>query len=353
MEHIIYTGEFVISDRGGIVENRHIVHAAVVDAAGKVLYVLGDPSRVTLIRSAAKPVQAIPVVESGAMERFGFDEADLALMCGSHNSEEKHIERAKAMLAKSQIEESDLQCGGHPAISPVVMENWTKDGFKPSPVYSACSGNHIGVIAGAKAIGTEITNYHVLSHPIQARIKSVLGDLTHLGDNIKWALDSCNMYSPAIPLQSLALAYAALAHAVASTDDPTDKRTQAMTRIYDAMVQHPENIGGDGRFCSALIAAYGGALVGKGGGDGCYAIAVRESEDTRRLGAQGAVGIALKIEDGNYAVMDAVAAEMLEQLQIGTRKTRQRLDYFHRGEIRNSTGVITGKYTFPFKLRTV
>ncbi|KAI8635323.1 thermolabile L-asparaginase [Xylariaceae sp. FL1651] len=335
MDYIIYTGEFVISDRGGIVENRHRVHAAAVDVAGKVLDVLGDPSRVTLIRSAAKPIQAITVVESGAMERFGFDEADLALMCSSGNA------RGGTLI------------GGHPAISPAVIESWTKDRFKPSPVYNAYSGNHIDVIAGAKAIGTEITSYHMLNHPIRAMIKFLLEDLTYPSNDIKWVLDSCNKYSPAISLQSLALAYAALAHATASIHDATDKYARAMTQIYDAMVQHPENIGSDGRFCSALIAAYGRALVGKGGGDGCYAIAVRESEDTRRLGAQGAVGIALKIEDGNSDVMDAAAAELLEQLRIGARETWRRLDCFHRGDIRNSTGVITRKYTFPFKLRTV
>ncbi|KAI1387591.1 thermolabile L-asparaginase [Hypoxylon trugodes] len=355
MGNILFNGDFVVSNRSGIVENRHLVNAAVVDATGKLLHTLGDPSRMTIIRSAAKPVQAIPLVESGGMEQFGFDDADLALMCGSHNSEDRHIERAKAMLIKSGVQESDLQCGGHQSINPAVTRAWIQKGFVPTPIYSACSGNHIGVIAGAKAIGASAVNYHTLDHLIQNRIGSIMEDLTGLSsDEVKWALDGCNMYSPATPLQSLALTYASFAQAVDDVEkdgDSVSLRTQAMARIYNAMVQYPENVAGEGRFCTSLIEAYGGALIGKGGGDGCYAIGVRESQQTRRLGAKGAIGIALKVEDGNYAIMDPTAVELLEQLQIGTAEIRRRLGHFHRGQIKNSAGVVTGHLSFPFKLR--
>ncbi|KAI1821097.1 thermolabile L-asparaginase [Xylaria intraflava] len=351
------TGDFAVSHRGGIVENRHLVHAAVVDATGKILYCLGDPSRMTLIRSAAKPVQAIPAIESGAIEKFGFEDADLALMCGSHNSEQRHVERAKSMLAKLQVEESELQCCGHTPFSPVVAKAWTKSGFKPTPACAACSGNHIGVMAAAKALGADVGGYHTLDHPVQARIRSAMDDLAGLGpDEVKWALDGCNMYSPAAPLRSLALAYAAFPQAVEDVtggNGSVSRRTQAMAQIYNAMTRYPENIAGEGGFCSALNATYGGALIGKSGADGCYAIGVRESEDTRLLGAQGAVGIALKIEDGNYEVMKAVAVEILEQLHIGTEEIRQRLDQFHRGEVRTTAGIVTGRLSFPFKLRVV
>ncbi|KAI1085085.1 L-asparaginase II [Whalleya microplaca] len=158
-------GDFVVSDRSGLVANRHLVHVVVIDATSKILYTLGDSSRTTLSRPASKPTQAIPLVESGAMEQFGFDEADLALICGSHSSEKRHIERAKAMLAKSQTNESDLQCGGHPAISPVVNEAWIQKGFAPTPVCNTCSGNHIGVMDGTKAIGASVIDYHTLDHP--------------------------------------------------------------------------------------------------------------------------------------------------------------------------------------------
>ncbi|KAI0508578.1 thermolabile L-asparaginase [Xylaria bambusicola] len=349
------SSDFIVSDRDGIVENCHLVHAAVVDTTGNLLYFLGNPSRLTLIRSAAKPMQAVAVIEAGALEEFGFDEADLALMCGSHSSEARHVERAKTMLARLQADEDDLQCGGHPPISPLVMRTWLRDGFKPSPASSACSGNHIGVMAAAKISGAGIADYHSLDHPIQKQIRLIMQDIAGLGTKgIKWALDSCNMYSPAMSLQSLASAYAAFAKAadnVAHDRVQTFPHAEAMARIYSAMVRHPENVAGEGRFCSVLGEAYNGGLFGKGGGDGCYAVAVRSSEDTERLGAVGGIGIALKIEDGNYGIMDAAVAEILEQLEIGTREVRQRLEVFHQGKVKNSRGVVTGGLSFPFKLR--
>lgn len=105
--------DFVATYRGGIVENRHAVHAAIVDATGKLLYTVGDSSRMTLARSAAKPAQALAIIETGAFDQFDFDEPDLALMCASNSSEERHIARARQMLSKAGVSESDLRCGGH------------------------------------------------------------------------------------------------------------------------------------------------------------------------------------------------------------------------------------------------
>src|ERR1700750_431786 len=103
--------------RGDAIENTHRAHVAVVDATGRLCYSFGDPHRVTLARSAAKPAQALAVIETGALARFQFDQADLALMCASHSSEERHIERTYQMLAKAQVTEADMRCGGHPPIS--------------------------------------------------------------------------------------------------------------------------------------------------------------------------------------------------------------------------------------------
>src|SRR6478735_12341027 len=142
--------------RGHSVENTHRAHVAVVDSNGRLLYSFGDPSRVTLARSAAKPAQALAVLETGALERFGFDDADLALMCASHSSEERHIERAHAMLGKAHASEADLRCGGHPAISDAVYRNWIRRDFTPTPVCSNCSGKHAGMLAAARAMNAPL-----------------------------------------------------------------------------------------------------------------------------------------------------------------------------------------------------
>lgn len=360
MKVAVREDDYVVIDRCGIIENRHVVHAAVVDSAGKLLYYLGNPDRMTLIRSAAKPAQALAVVETGALEQFSFDEADLALMCASHSSEERHISRARLMLAKAGNEENDLRCGGHPAVCPVVNKSWVVNGFAPSPVCSNCSGKHAGMLAGARAIGSGAAGYHLSDHPIQGLVKKSVQELSGLDeDSVKWGLDGCNMPAPAFPLHFLARLNAAFAQAaddvangtVEETRTASPARARHMARIFNAMVQYPEMVAGEGRFCTILMQAFGGSLIGKIGADACYGIGIRESESTRSLGSGGAIGIAVKIEDGNIDILYAAVAEILAQLQIGTPEDRHKLTAFHDLKIKNTMGVVTGTSSFQFKMK--
>lgn len=347
---------YVVIDRNGIIENRHELHAVVVDSTGKILFVVGDPNRVTLIRSAAKPAQAVAIVETGALEKYGLGEADLALMCASHSSEDRHVERAKGILAKAGNSEADLRCGGHPAILPDRSKQWTQAGFEPTPVWSNCSGKHAGMLAAARAIGAGPEDYHVLSHPLQQRVKQATEEIARLpAEQVHWAIDGCNMPAPAYPLVHLATtnaAFAAAADAVARGDEGVTQRQRSMTRVFNAMSTYPEMVAGEGRFCTALMRAYEGRVIGKIGADACYGIGIRECDETRRLGAVGAVGIAAKIEDGNLDMLYSALPEILARLDIGTAETRSALDGFHSVTIKNTVGVVTGHASFPFKLQT-
>lgn len=346
--------DYVISERGGVVENRHKVHASVVDATGKLLFYIGDPLRITLARSTAKPVQALAVLETGGFDLFKFDEADLALMCASHSSEPRHIGRAVNMLMKVQGNESDLRCGGHPALSDSVNRDWIKRGYNPTPVCNNCSGKHIGMLAGSKAIGADITAYHHSTHPLQSRVKQVVQELCDLeAEDVKWGVDGCNLPAPAFPLHYLARIYAIIASSADQTEkvDSASTRTQALSRIYRAMARYPELVGGDGRFCTVLMQAFQGRLIGKLGADGCYGIGIRASEQTAKLGATGAVGISVKIEDGNIPILYSAVLEILEQLEIRPSEMCKELDVFHSPAIMNTAGVITGHVIPALKLR--
>lgn len=335
-------------------ENRHRVHAAVTDANGVLLYGVGNPSRITLARSTAKPFQALGVLETGGVDQFGFDDADLALMCASHSSEGRHIARARAMLAKVNAEEGDLRCGGHPAISEAVNRAWAKKDFAPTPACSNCSGKHAGMLAGAKAIGAELTDYHLQTHLLQLRVQRVFEELCGLDtDGLTWSVDGCNLPAPAFPLHYLGKIYAKLA---AAADDmernvSSSERTVALNRIFHAMVKYPEMVAGEDRFCTLLMQIFQGALIGKLGADGCYGIGIRASETTKKLGAKGAIGISVKIEDGNIGILYSAVVEVLEQLGIGTREQLQHLAGFHHPKIFNTVGVVTGHTSHQFQAR--
>ncbi|RGP75704.1 putative l-asparaginase ii [Fusarium longipes] len=342
----------VVTDRGGIVENTHDVHIAVTDTDGNVLYSVGNPSRVTLSRSAAKPTQAVAVIETGAVDKFGFDDADLALMCASHNSEDFHISRAKNMLSKIKAEEKDLQCGGHPAVSEEVNRAWIKAGFEPTGICNNCSGKHVAMMAGAEALGAEVLDYHQFNHPMQLEVKRVIEEISLDPTQVGWGVDGCNLPAPAYPLYDLANSFTIFAKAADAVEssESTAQRTRNLARVFNAMSRYPEQVGGTGRFCTVLMQSYKGQLFGKVGADACYGVGVRESEDTRRLGAKGALGIAAKVEDGNLEILYAVVAEVLEQLQIGTAEQRAKLDGFHYLKRKNTMNVVTGLVKFNFKL---
>lgn len=344
---------YVVTDRGGIVENRYAVHAAIVDATGRLLYAVGDPTRMTLARSAAKPAQALAILETGGFDHFGFDDGDLALVCASHNSEPRHVERAASMLAKVGLGESDLRCGGHAALSEDVNRAWIKMDFAPTALCSNCAGKHAGMLAGTKVMGAKVGEYHLATHPMQVRVKRVYEELCGLEeDALPWGIDGCNLPAPASPLYYLARIYAGFAEA-ARVDGVRGQslRTQSMARIFWAMAAHPELVGGEGRFCTDLMLAFEGQLIGKLGADGCYGIGIRESEQTRRLGAQGALGIAVKIEDGNINILYSAVTEILEQLEIGSLLARKRMGRFYRPDVLNTVGVVTGHVSHLFKVQ--
>ncbi|TID02605.1 hypothetical protein CH35J_004797 [Colletotrichum higginsianum] len=349
--------DFVVTDRNGIVENRHAVHAAVVDSSGKLLLAAGNPSRMTLARSAAKPAQALAVLETPGFDRYGFDEADLALMCASHNSEDRHVARARSMLSKVGARESDLRCGGHPSICPVLNSSWIRAGFTPTEINNNCSGKHAGMLGGARALGAGFADYHLPTHPIQIKVREIIRDLSSVSgeeDDVRWAIDGCNLPAPGLPLASMARIYAgfaAAADAVEESEDTAAPRAEKMARVFHAMSTFPEMVGGEGRFCTALMEAFEGAVIGKVGADGCYGVGIRASDDTRRLGADGAVGIAVKIEDGSLEILYSAVAEILQQLRVGTEETRGKLAAFHHIKRVNTMGVETGRVSHAFQLR--
>ncbi|KAK4617929.1 hypothetical protein CLAFUW4_11814 [Fulvia fulva] len=345
--------ECIISDRGGVIENTHKVHAAVVDSSGELLYSVGDASRLTLLRSAAKPAQALAILETKCFDRYDFDDQDLALMCASRNSEKRHIQRSRKILSKIGLSENDLACGGHPSISEAVNQAWFDAQFRLTPICNNCSGKHAGMLAGSLALGTDSRGYEKPDHPMQLNVKAVFEQLVD-EDELKWSTDGCNLPAPACSLTAAACVFMQFAWAADETHDSKDKtstRRRDMARIFKVMSHYPAMVGGEGRFCTLLMDAYRGALIGKVGADGCYGIAIRECEQTRKLGAEGAVGIAIKIEDGNLDALYCAAAEILEQLDIGTKEQRQSVATFHHAKRLNTAGVEIGRMSAAFRLQ--
>jgi len=281
--------------RGPMVESVHRVSAVVVDTTGRRLAWSGDPELVTFWRSAAKPFQAIPVVDDGAADRFGLSSEDLALICASHSSERAHLEATDRLLARLDCSESDLACGGHPPLSEDVARDVVRRGVEPSPRWSNCSGNHAGMLALAKHHGWDTGSYHRQGHPVQDRLLAEIATWTDVPvPDIVLGVDGCTTVCYGLPLAAMALAYARLGASA----------LPAAERIREAMRAHPLIVGGHQRPCSDIIHAAGGAVIVKIGAEGVYGATVVDA----------GIGIALKVEDGGMRSAPIALLAILRQL---------------------------------------
>jgi L-asparaginase II len=314
--------------RGEMVESVHRVSVAVVDRTGRLVAEAGDPDLVTYWRSAAKPFQAMPLVSDGAADHFGLSPRELALCCASHSSEPEHLTVTDAILGKLGLTESALACGPHTPLSPAVAEDIARRGIKPTPRWSNCSGKHAGMLALALHHGWPTEGYNTVDHPVQKRILDELPGWTGVDrDDVFCAVDGCNTVCFGLPLRGMARAYALLA----SSPDT------GATRLRDAMTGNPDMVGGRGRPCTDLMAAFGTGLIAKIGAEGVYSAAL----------VPHGLGISLKAEDGDMRsapiALVAVLSILLQQLGDATGSAAL-ASSTHRQEapIRNTRGLVTG-----------
>src|SRR5437870_10550130 len=197
--------------RGSLVEAVHAVHAAVVDTHGRLVAHTGDRDLVTFWRSAAKPFQALPLVEDRLTDRFGFTSEELALVCASHSSEAAQVARVRELLGKIGCSERDLLCGPHAPLSERVAQDYATRGLRLTAVYSNCSGKHAGMLALARHHGWPTEFYTRSEHPVQQRCLAEVSRWAEVPEEkIATGVDGCGVVCFALPLRSMALAYAKL-----------------------------------------------------------------------------------------------------------------------------------------------
>lgn len=319
----------VESVRSGLVESVHPVAAVACDRSGTVVATAGDHSRPVWWRSAAKPFQAIPLVEDGAADALGLDQEELALACASHSSEPRHREIAERMLARAGVTEAALACGPHPPLGAAAQQELLRGGAQPGPVWSNCSGKHAGMLLLAVHHGWPTDGYERAGHPVQDRIvRSVLEWSGADADELRLGVDGCTAVCFALPLARMATAYARLGAGI----------TPAAVRVRDAMLAQPGLVAGDGRPCTEVMEAWPGEIIAKVGAEGVYSAALP------RLG----IGLAVKVASGDARAaplaLVATVRRLLARLAPGMAEEfpAARLDRYVTPEIRNTRNAVTG-----------
>lgn len=284
--------------RGQLVESRHRGLAIVVDAAGRIIFSAGDVDAAVFPRSACKAMQALPLVESGAADAYGFGNRELALACASHSGEPDHVATAAAMLKAAGWDESVLECGAHWSSHQSVLIDQARTLDKPTALHNNCSGKHSGFVCTCSHTGEDPRGYAGFDHPLQQAIRAIMSDLTGAvlsRDNC--GTDGCSIPTYAVPLSGLARGFGKLA--TGSGLEPV--RASAARRLINACMAEPFYVAGTRRFCTKLMQVAPGKIFAKTGAEGVFCALLPEK----------GLSFAVKCEDGATRAAEAMIAALL------------------------------------------
>ncbi|MET3520587.1 asparaginase [Mesorhizobium abyssinicae] len=287
--------------RGAVVESAHRGAVAVFDADGKPLLEIGETARPVFPRSAVKAIQALPLVESGTADAYGFGDRELALACASHTGEAAHVELAQAMLAKAGLDKAALECGAHWPSNHDATIALARAGGVPNALHNNCSGKHAGFLCTCVHAGIAHRGYVKAGHAQQEMIRDAMQSVTGAAHDVDHCgTDGCSIPTYAVPLKSFALGFARMATGRGFAPE----RARAAKRLLSACMAEPFLVSGSGGADVALMQAAPGRIFVKTGAEGVYCAAVPE------LG----LGIALKCDDGAGRAAEVMIAAMLARL---------------------------------------
>ena len=313
--------------RGNQVESRHRGAVVVVDESGSTVFSLGDTEASTFPRSACKAMQALPLVESGAADAYGFGNREIALACASHSGEPEHVALAESMLKAAGQGEPTLECGAHWSFQQGVLLNQARHIEKPNQLHNNCSGKHAGFICACCHSGHDPKGYVTFDHPLQAEIRDVMGGLTGATlDRDSAGVDGCSIPTYAMPLRALAHGFARMA----SGTGLGPERARASKRIMEACMAEPFYVAGTGRTCTKLMEVAPGRIFVKTGAEGVFCAAIPER----------GLGIAVKCDDGTARAADSIVAGILARFFDGD--VQAKLDAIANHTMRNWNGIAVG-----------
>jgi L-asparaginase II len=287
--------------RGAVVESAHRGAVAVYDADGGSVLEIGDTDRPVFPRSAVKAIQALPFVENGAADAYGFGDKELALACASHSGQPEHVELARAMLAKAGLDETALECGTHWPSSHDATVALARSGGSPNALHNNCSGKHSGFLCTCRHLGIDHRGYVKAGHQEQEMVREAMEAVTgqkHDADHR--GTDGCSIPTYAVPLKSFAQGFARMA----TGQGLGPKRAAAAKRLLNACMAEPFLVSGTGRADVTLMQAAPGRIFVKTGAEGVYCAAVPE------LG----LGVAIKCDDGAGRGAEVMVAAVLAKL---------------------------------------
>ena len=312
--------------RGPGVESVHRGAWVVTDTSGAVLDAAGDPDQPIFGRSATKSFQALPLLESGAADRFDFPDAAVATALASHSGETKHLSVVADALQRIGLDESALQCGPQQGLDTEI----------PTRLANNCSGKHAGFLAVATHLGDDPTRYLDPASTVQQLVRTAVGEMCNIEpDALGVGIDGCSAPTFQLPLRAIATGITR----VANPERLDRKRADACRRMVASATAHPDLIAGrqrgadHQRICTELIAATGGRLFPKFGAEATFIVGV--------VGADA--GLAIKIDDGAERGFHALLIDLLRRHDFIDDAERAALARWGDTTRRNWDGIPIGR----------
>ncbi|MUK88230.1 asparaginase [Ornithinibacillus sp. L9] len=322
--------------RAGLVENVHTGMICGVNENLETIYHAGDSSHYTYYRSAAKPIQALPVFLSNCIKKYGLTSEEAALFTASHRGESYHIDALESMLNKLPVHENELYCPYSYPLNAKPKKEMLRKNKEKRRLYHNCSGKHMGFITVCREYGYPVEGYWEVDHPLQQHILKLLSELSEVPlAKIHSGLDGCGVPVFAIPLQNMALTYLKLACSELIGDLQVQKAVKQMTSV---MNKHPRIVASENFICSELLQDQN--IVAKGGAQGVYCFGLKKER----------MGFALKVLNGSEDVWPVIVASILEQIGYKNKETIARLRALKPSIITNDAGVEVGKVHEKFSL---
>lgn len=316
--------------RSGFVESIHQGYICVVDTEGRIIYRKGDINTKIFFRSAAKPFQVIPFIQSGGAREMGFTLKEIALACASHTGEAMHQETVMGILDRLGLNTDDLHCG--------IMSPYNEDenkrliavNEKPTVLHASCSGKHAAMLAYCIYKGYDISTYEKPDHPVQKEILKTVSNFTDEDEkSIETGTDGCGLPIFLLPIKKIALSYARI---VQYAQDPESHYHESCRTVFEAMNEHPEMVAGTNEFDTELMQTVKGRLIAKIGAESVYCVGIKD----RKL------GMCVKIADGSERAVFPVVMEMLLELGVLSSSEYEKLRHWHKPELLNHRREHTG-----------
>jgi len=316
--------------RNGIIESRHVGAAVVCNYKGVIEESWGEHNNLIFPRSALKPILAIPLIESGACDKYALSDEEIALACSSHQGELIHLECIKSWLARIGLSEEYLACGAELPLDLNSAQTLLASGKNSSKLHHNCSGKHASFLTTALRLNMSLDNYHQMEHPLQQLSLDTISDMA--GVNIRQfptGVDGCGLPAPTMSLRTLALATARFANPV----DLSEARANAIYRLQAAIINHPLYLAGNNTFVSEIISATRGAIIAKTGAEGVVVAALPKD----------GLGVAVKIADGSSRARPVALMALLHFLGVLSEKEKKLLQKHFTPKLYNSRESIIGE----------